>query len=40
MPTETAIVVSAIVFFFAAFAAVLAWGDFYTRKIDHPGPAE
>ena len=40
MPTETAIIVAAIVFFFAAFAGILAWGDFYTRKINRPGPAE
>ena len=40
MPTETVIVVAAIVFFFAAFAGVLAWGDFYTSRSHHPGPAE
>ena len=40
MPTETAIVVAAVVFFFATFAGVLAWGDFYTSRIRHPGPAE
>lgn len=30
MPTETAIVVAAIVAVFAAYAVALAWGDFYT----------
>ena len=31
MPTETAIVVVGIVLVFAAFAAALAWTDYYTR---------
>ncbi len=30
MPTDTAIVVSAIVILFAGFAVVLAWADRYT----------
>ena len=31
MPTETAIVIAAIVAAFAVYAAVLAWADFYTH---------
>jgi hypothetical protein len=32
MPTETVLVVSGIVIVFALFAAVLMWGDLYTRR--------
>ena len=35
MPTETAIVVAAIVAMFAIYAAALIWADFYTRNY-HP----
>lgn len=31
MPTETILVVIGIVIVFALFAAVLMWGDLYTR---------
>jgi hypothetical protein len=34
MPTETVIVVSAIVATFAAFALVLAWAEFRTRRLN------
>jgi len=34
MPTETAIVIAAIVAAFAVYAAALAWADFYTHH--HP----
>jgi hypothetical protein len=34
MPTETAIIVAAIVLAFAVYAGVLAWADFYTHQ--HP----
>jgi hypothetical protein len=33
MPTETVIVVSAIIVVFAVFTAVLAWADKQTRQI-------
>jgi hypothetical protein len=32
MPTETAIIVAAIVLAFAVYAGVLAWADFYTHQ--------
>lgn len=32
MPTETAVVVGAIVVAFVGFALLLAWADFHTRK--------
>ncbi len=31
MPTETAIIVSAVVFAFLVFGLVLAWADVYSR---------
>ncbi len=31
MPTETAIIVTAIVAVFAIYAAALAWADYYTH---------
>lgn len=31
MPTEVAVITAAIVFIFIVFAAVLAWGDYYTN---------
>lgn len=31
MPTDTAIIVTAIVVAFAIYAGVLAWADYYTR---------
>lgn len=33
MPTETAIIVAGIALAFIAFAAALAWADFYTRNV-------
>jgi hypothetical protein len=33
MPTETALVVAAIVTAFSAFAIGLAWASFYTRNV-------
>lgn len=33
MPQDVAIIVSGIVLMFAVFAAVLAWGDYYTRNV-------
>jgi len=30
MPTEVAVITAGIVFVFIVFAAVLAWGDFYS----------
>jgi hypothetical protein len=35
MPTETALVVAAVVAVFVMFASVLAWADHYTSK-RHP----
>jgi len=32
MPTETALVVAAIIAVFVMFASVLGWGDHYTSK--------
>ena len=40
MPIENAIVVGAIALAFIVFAVTLAWGDYYTGKSHHPGPAE
>lgn len=37
MPTDTVIVVAALLVAFAAFAVALAWADIYTRKIRTPG---
>lgn len=37
MPTDVAIIVAGIVLAFAAFAATLAWGSFYTRNFRAPG---
>jgi len=37
MPTETAIVVAALVVIFAVFALAMAWGDIHTRKVRTPG---
>lgn len=37
MPTETAIIVSAIVVAFALFAVSLAWAERYTRDYRAPG---
>jgi hypothetical protein len=36
MPTETAIVIAAIVAAFLLYAAVLMWGDYYTRRHQPP----
>ncbi len=36
MPTETAIVIGGIVFFFAVFALSLAWADFHSRGYRAP----
>ena len=36
MPTETAVVVAAIVAMFAIYAAALIWADFYTRNYHPP----
>jgi hypothetical protein len=36
MPTETAIVVAAIVAAFAIYAATLIWADLYTRNYQPP----
>jgi hypothetical protein len=36
MPTETAIVIAGIVFFFAVFALSLAWADSHTRGYRAP----
>jgi hypothetical protein len=36
MPTETAIVIAAIVAVFAIYAAALMWADFYTRNYQPP----
>ena len=36
MPTETAIIIAGIVFFFAVFALSLAWADFRTRGYRAP----
>jgi hypothetical protein len=36
MPTETAIIVAAIVAVFAIYAGVLMWADFYTRDYQPP----
>jgi len=33
MPFETAVLLAGIVLVFAAFAAVLAWGDYQTRRL-------
>jgi hypothetical protein len=35
MPTENILVVSGITLAFLIFAAVLAWGDYYTRNVHH-----
>jgi len=32
MPTDVAMIVTAILVVFFAFAATLAWGDFHSRK--------
>ena len=32
MPIESILVISAVILAFATFAAVLAWGDMYTRS--------
>ena len=40
MPTDVAIVVSAITAAFIFFAGALAWADHYTSKGRQPGPAE
>lgn len=40
MPTDVAIVITAIVVAFAVFAAALAWGDYYTRGIRRPKAGE
>jgi len=37
MPTETVIIVTGIVFVFAAFGATLIWTDYYTRNVRTPG---
>jgi hypothetical protein len=37
MPTETAIVIAAIVLVFAVFGVALAWADYYTRNFRAPG---
>jgi hypothetical protein len=37
MPTETVIVVAALIVAFAVFAAALAWADIYTRDYRAPG---
>jgi multisubunit Na+/H+ antiporter MnhC subunit len=37
MPTDTAIVVAALVIAFAVFAVALAWADLYTRDYRAPG---
>lgn len=36
MPTETAVVVAAIIAMFAIYAAALIWADFYTRNYHPP----
>jgi len=36
MPTETVIVVAAIVAVFAIYAAALIWADFYTHNYNPP----
>jgi hypothetical protein len=40
MPTETAIVIAGVVLVFVAFAAALAWADFYTRNTRAPGATQ
>ncbi|MDP2408896.1 MAG: hypothetical protein Q8M26_01285 [Pseudolabrys sp.] len=40
MPTETAIVVAAIVLVFAIFAGTLAWADHQTRNFRRTEPGE
>ena len=40
MPTETALVVAAIVVAFGVFAIGLAWASFYTRNVRAPGAGE
>jgi hypothetical protein len=37
MPTETVIVVAALVLAFAIFTVSMIWGDIYTRKCRTPG---
>ncbi len=37
MPTETAIVVAALVITFAVFTVAMMWADFYTRDCRTPG---
>ena len=37
MPTETAIVVAALVFVFAVFAVAIVWADYRTRDYHAPG---
>jgi len=34
MPIQAAIVLAGIVLAFVVFAAVLAWGDYQTRRLD------
>ncbi len=31
MPTEVAVITAGIIFVFVVFAAVLAWGDYYSK---------
>jgi hypothetical protein len=40
MPTQTIIVVAAIVAVFVGFAAILAWTDYSTSKARRDQPAE
>jgi len=40
MPTETVIVVTAIVMVFATFAGTLAWAERQTRNFQRPTPGE
>jgi hypothetical protein len=40
MPTESIVILAAIILAFLVFAGTLAWGDYCTRDIHHPGPAE
>ena len=37
MPTETAIVIAALVFVFAVFAIAIIWADIRTRDYRAPG---
>ncbi len=40
MPTESIVILAAIILAFLVFAGTLAWGDYCTRDSHHPGPAE